>query len=104
MLLLLAVSPGCNKYDYVLAQTNNLRAISLACQLYHSSYGTYPEELIEPELAPFLGGDFTLLVDEWGNSVNYQVTEKGFVLSSPGPDGESGTDDDIHMTHPEPDQ
>ena len=102
--LLLANVIGCNKYDYVKAQTNNQRAISIACQLYHTSYGTYPDELHDPDLAPFLDGDFAPLVDEWGNPVRYQATGTGFVLVSPGPDEESRTDDDIRITHPEPDR
>jgi hypothetical protein len=34
--------------------------------------------------------------DSWGNHYVYQVTEKGFLLKSPGPDGKPGTGDDVY--------
>ncbi|WP_168567267.1 hypothetical protein [Crateriforma spongiae] len=101
--LLLSTVVSCNKYDHVKAQTANQRAISLACQLYHTSYGTYPGELSDPGLAPFLDGDFAPLVDEWGNHVRYQLTDTGFVLTSLGPDKQYGTPDDIRITGPQSD-
>jgi hypothetical protein len=34
--------------------------------------------------------------DPWGNPYVYRVTENGFVLKSPGPDGKPGTEDDVY--------
>jgi hypothetical protein len=34
--------------------------------------------------------------DPWGNPYVYKVTGNGFVLKSPGPDGQPGTEDDIY--------
>ena len=95
---------GCKKYDHVLAQTTNLRAVSIACQLYHASYGTYPDDLHDPDIQPFLGGDFASLDDEWGNAIRYQLTDTGFTLTSFGPDEQFATDDDIHIAHAGPGQ
>jgi len=99
--LLLGSLLSCNKYDYVKAQTNNQRTISLACQTYHTSFETYPDNLQSPDFTAFLDGDFTVLVDEWGNPVQYQATDSAFVLVSRGPDQEPDTADDIRITHPE---
>lgn len=95
---------GCKKYDHVSAQTNKQRAVSIACQLYHTSYGAYLDDLHDPDLVPFLDDDIALLDDEWGNPIRYQLTDTGFTLTSLGPDEQFGTDDDIHITHPEADQ
>lgn len=103
-ILLLINLIGCNKYDRNLAQANNQQAVSLACQLYYTSYGAYPADLDDPNLVPFLDGDFAPLDDEWGNPILYQPTDTGFTLTSLGPDERLETDDDIQMTHPEPDE
>ncbi|ELP31084.1 type II secretion system protein GspG [Rhodopirellula baltica] len=95
---------GCKDYDHELAQTNNLRAVSIACQLYHTSYGQYPDNLRDSDLAPLLDGDFAPLDDEWGNPLRYQGSDIGFTLTSLGPDGQLGTKDDIQLTHPEPEE
>ncbi len=53
------------------------------------------EELI-PRLSPqWVQGE--KVVDAWGNPIRYRVDGKTFELWSCGPDGISGTEDDLHF-------
>lgn len=54
-------------------------------------------QLIEgtDENPPILDGGEGVLVDPWDNDYKYEVHGKRFTVSSAGPDGEFGTEDDI---------
>jgi len=96
-----------------LAQATVDSGFANALDVYRAHMGDYPRSddgglklLLEPpqdeKLAKKWAGPYLKakdLVDPWGNEYIYQYpgkyNEKGYDLSSPGRDGQEGTDDDI---------
>ncbi len=88
-------------------QINNLQT---ALDVYHSDVGTFPGEIVEIREQPTDQGraakwqgpymDKSIPLDPWGNAYQYEPQQDRFgrtiaVISSAGPDGQQGTDDDI---------
>jgi general secretion pathway protein G len=79
-----------------------LREIGKTLEIYHAQKLTYPET-IEELVTPELEGDPSVLkrgalLDPWKNPVQYAPNPGGeppFMLTSFGPDGMEGTEDDI---------
>ena len=75
-----------------------IKSIDDACQTYNMKHGgKYPTQLSElqegdDDNPPILDGDIT---DPWGNEIKYERKGKRIYLTSFGPDGEEGTEDDI---------
>ena len=75
-----------------------IKNIEDACQMYNMKHGgKYPNQLSElqegdDDNPPILEGDIT---DPWGNEIKYERRGKVIYLTSFGPDGEEGTEDDI---------
>ena len=86
--------------DARIATTRSLIAnVDVAVKSYNMKHGKYPESLEvlqEPQEDggdPWLEGD---AVDPWGNTLKYEKQgKKRPKITSAGPDGEDGTDDDI---------
>ena len=73
--------------------------VDVAVKSYNMKHGKYPESLDvltqapDDDSDPLLEGD---PVDPWGNELKYEKqSKKRPVITSAGPDGEFGTDDDI---------
>ena len=56
--------------------------------LYKKQFGSFPQ----------FANDLFPAVDGWGNFLVFKANGKGFTLSSCGPDGKPGTEDDIVWT------
>jgi general secretion pathway protein G len=75
-----------------------IKSIEEACRMYSIKHGgKYPKQLSElqegdDDNPPLLDGDIT---DPWGNEIKYEPKSKVIYLTSFGPDGEEGTEDDI---------
>ena len=75
-----------------------IKSIYDACQTYSMKHGgKYPSQLSvlqegDDDNPPLLDGG---LEDPWGNEIKYERRGKRIYLTSFGPDGEEGTDDDI---------
>jgi len=75
-----------------------IKSIEDACQIYSMKHGgKYPGQLSElqegdDDNPPILEGEIT---DPWGNEIKYEKKGKRVYLTSFGPDGEEGTEDDI---------
>ena len=75
-----------------------IKNIEDACQMYNMKHGgKYPAQLSElqegdDDNPPLLDGG---LEDPWGNEIKYEKRGKRVYLTSFGPDGEEGTEDDI---------
>ena len=75
-----------------------IKNIEDACQMYSMKHGgKYPGQLSElqegdDDNPPLLEGEIT---DPWGNEIKYEKRGKRIYLTSFGPDGEDGTEDDI---------
>ena len=75
-----------------------IKSIEDACQMYNMKHGgKYPNQLSEllegdDDNPPLLDGG---LEDPWGNEIKYEKKGKRIYLTSFGPDGEEGTEDDI---------
>ena len=75
-----------------------IKSIEDACQMYNMKHGgKYPNQLSElqegdDDNPPLLEGEIT---DPWGNEIKYEKRGKRIYLTSFGPDGEEGTEDDI---------
>ena len=85
--------------DTRVAQTRALiKNIEDACQMYNMKHGgKYPRQLSDllkgdDDNPPLLDGS---LEDPWGNEIKYERKGKRIILTSFGPDGEEGTEDDI---------
>ena len=94
------VAPQVKKGPMVKTRVDiqNLRA---AVGLYEMEYMKYPKSLDEllvegdeDSPGPFIEEE-ELPTDGWGNKYHYEIRGKRFRITSPGPDGEMGTDDDI---------
>ncbi len=75
-----------------------IKSIEDSCQMYSMKHGgKYPAQLAElqegdDDNPPLLDGG---LEDPWGNEIKYEKRGKRVYLTSFGPDGEEGTEDDI---------
>jgi general secretion pathway protein G len=75
-----------------------IKNIEDACQMYNMKHGgKYPSQLSElqegdDDNPPLIDGG---LEDPWRNEIKYEKKGKRIYLTSFGPDGEEGTDDDI---------
>ena len=75
-----------------------IKNIEDACQMYNMKHGgKYPNQLSEllegdDDNPPLIDGG---LEDPWGNEIKYEKKGKRIYLTSFGPDGEEGTEDDI---------
>ena len=75
-----------------------IKNIEDACQMYNMKHGgKYPNQLSElqegdDDNPPLLEGEIN---DPWGNEIKYEKKGKRIYLTSFGPDGEEGTEDDI---------
>ena len=75
-----------------------IKNIEDACQMYNMKHGgKYPRQLSElqegdDDNPPLLDGG---IEDPWGNEIKYERKGKRIYLTSFGPDGEEGTEDDI---------
>lgn len=75
-----------------------IKSIEDACQMYNMKHGgKYPSQLSElqegdDDNPPLLDGG---LEDPWGNEIKYEKKGKRIYLTSFGPDGEEGTEDDL---------
>ncbi len=75
-----------------------IKNIEDACNLYNMKHGgKYPNQLSElqegdDDNPPLLEGEIT---DPWGNEIKYEKKGKRVYLTSFGPDGEEGTEDDL---------
>ena len=75
-----------------------IKNIEDACQMYNMKHGgKYPSQLSElqegdDDNPPLLDGG---IEDPWGNEIKYERKGKRIYLTSFGPDGEEGTEDDI---------
>ena len=78
-----------------------IKNIEDACQMYNMKHGgKYPSQLSEllegdDDNPPLIDGG---LEDPWGNEIKYEKRGKRIYLTSFGPDGEEGTEDDITNT------
>jgi len=84
--------------------------LSLALDLFEQDVGRYPttdeglEVLVRNPGIPTWNGPYVkggeLKPDPWGNLYSYSIdpqNEKQYILTSPGPDGHAGTEDDIRQ-------
>ena len=75
-----------------------IKNIEDACQMYNMKHGgKYPSQLSElqegdDDNPPLLDGGIEA---PWGNEIKYERKGKRIYLTSFGPDGEEGTEDDI---------
>ena len=75
-----------------------IKNIEDACQMYNMKHGgKYPSQLSElqegdDDNPPLIDGG---IEDPWGNEIKYERKGKRIYLTSFGPDGEEGTEDDI---------
>ena len=74
-----------------------IKSIEDACQMYNMKHGgKYPSQLSElqegdDDNPPLIDGG---IEDPWGNEIKYERKGKRIYLTSFGPDGEEGTEDD----------
>lgn len=79
--------------DSVETTHTRLGSLQLLISLYRYRTGKLPatvQELERAGLNPFLG-----VLDAWGNTIRYTLTQSDFELRSGGPDGQFGTADDV---------
>ena len=76
------------------AQTE-LRTILAALDMYQVARGHFPDASLG--LAPLVEGRYLKrpAVDPWGHAFSYALENGEPVITSPGPDGLAGTDDDL---------
>jgi Type II secretion system (T2SS), protein G len=85
--------------------SNRIRMAQVALHAYAEDCGRFPTKeqglaalCTNPGIAGWKGPYLTMedLTDAWGNPLQYSVQDKAARVWSSGPDGISGTDDDIH--------
>lgn len=92
------------RHAQIAATSARLENIQMALEQYRFDYASYPptiDALIRVDdsspKVPYLSSEDDLK-DLWGNTVIYKrVNSSQFTLKSPGPDGKSGTTDDIEL-------
>lgn len=113
VLIILVVVGGIVATNYLGVQegamkktaTTQLQLFRQTLKLYQLDVGQLPSsldalrerpgELADPSRwsGPYLEADIT--PDPWGNEYQFKVSGSGFELSSHGPDGQAGTEDDV---------
>ena len=97
---------GRSQQAKVTAAKSDISSIEMALDMYETDNGNYPKSLNElndqPANASNWKGPYLkkgVPPDPWGNNYVYEIPGKhsnaGYDLMSPGPDGRSGTDDDL---------
>ncbi len=94
---------GRTKKARVAAARADIDAIGLAIDTYEIDNGKYPRDLQnlltssgEPGWdGPYLKKADSAPVDPWGNPYQFQAGEKTYTLTSAGPDGSFGSEDDV---------
>lgn len=93
---------GRSREAQISAAKGSLENVSLAIDMYEVDNGSYPaslQSLITKGSEPNWKGPYLrkaeMPLDPWQNPLIYKVTESGYTLSSAGPDGATGTSDDI---------
>ena len=81
----------------VTAATEAVNNIHAACETYKMSNKKYPSDLnaLVTGDDPYMKGGEGALEDPWGNNYKLVKKGKGIAITSAGPDGEEGTEDDI---------
>ena len=79
---------GRGKIDPKRATLMTMAQVAKAAMLYKKQFGSFPQ----------FAKDTCPMVDGWGNFLIFKANDKGFTLSSCGPDGKPGTEDDIVWT------
>jgi general secretion pathway protein G len=94
---------GRTKKARVAAARADIDAIGLAIDTYEIDNGKYPSGLQnlltssgEPGWdGPYLKKTDGVPVDPWGNAYQFQAGDKTYTLTSAGPDGSFGSEDDV---------
>ena len=78
----------------------SVKSLSEACTSYYIKMKKLPtslNQLVEgsDDDPPIVDGGDGALIDPWDNEYKYEVRGKRFFITSAGPDGEFGTEDDI---------
>jgi len=84
--------------EKALRTTAELRTLATALEAYRRDNGTYVEAETGAQLIDSLGSRYLVEIirlDAWSRELGYKGTSGGYRLSSAGPDGKAGTDDDI---------
>jgi Type II secretion system (T2SS), protein G len=79
-----------------------LESIATALESYRRERGAYPESKSSAALIDNLNPRYlarVIRVDPWHKPYEYEGDRSTYVLRSDGPDGKSGTPDDIIVTH-----
>lgn len=89
-----------NPMDIIKNPVTNIqiKAFAQGLELYKGVYGIYPDDFgafLKNNFESRAGEKKDITVDTWGNSYRYVKTGKYYEITSAGPDGEFGTDDDI---------
>ena len=85
----------------ITATRESISTISQALTTYSLDHnGKFPDSLVtltegDDDNPPPIEGGEDALNDAWGNPIQYEKKGKRFTLTSAGPDGEMGTEDDI---------
>jgi general secretion pathway protein G len=82
------------------AGRHEMKLVAMAIEIYRGDVGSYPpnlEALIGADGPPGWNGPYVnrMPPDPWGRPYRYAVDEDGYTLTSLGPDGLQGTDDDV---------
>ncbi len=76
----------------------NLPALRTAMNQFYIDKGRYPQSLSELQQENLVGTDITH--DPFGQPYQLRYEGKTAILTSPGKDKQTGTEDDIHLTLP----
>ena len=85
----------------IVATQEAIATIGQALTTYSLDHnGKYPESLEvltegDDDNPPLIEGGVDALNDAWGQQIHYERKGKRFYLTSDGPDGEAGTEDDL---------
>lgn len=83
------------------ATRSSIKAVSMAIEMYEVETGKYPSSLQDLTVSiddqpPYIKGGMAALQDSWGNPfVLDNAGSSKFVIRSGGPDGTTGSEDDI---------
>ncbi|MFQ5881311.1 MAG: DUF4388 domain-containing protein [Candidatus Methylomirabilales bacterium] len=91
--------PALQMSTYAEVQSRRLtiaeRELSRALDLHLLLHKRYPSDLAELRLEGIVAGEIR---DPWGHPWTYHRTGSTYQLTSPGPDGQIGTADDLHIS------
>ena len=93
---------GRQRQAQIAGARSSIHSVALAIDLYEVDNGQYPpglQNLLTSSGEPNWNGpyikDGRLPKDPWGNEISYAPRPDGYEIRSAGPDGASGTADDI---------